>query len=642
MYIVIYKYYMAEIVRYSNIQQQNVTKNGVYEGTATQLAEQQGVADVIREEMLNTYGWQSPSEYYYGTAEKEVNPEPSDSMVSLGDLQDFGKDTEAAQMTPADKNVIPDWFWVDSLDNWCYFKITDDMTEFKKTSPRFGEWGNLLLEFASAGIVTIVDDVQKGDWWKAGLDTFKTISMISTHEKSIKITEKASEEVAEITADINKFIFGDNIVGNALATLSYYSIVVPSRMLATASTIRDVLTLPILLYNLLSTASSLDHEDVEAEPYPEMLASKNTENNMPRNCISMYMWNGYRRNWMPVKTMFEIYERYGKRSSRDIVASSLQLFCDKLRNATDDKYVEYLQVYGIIIEDDNIDDRFTQIRNAALDIKHNTTTDNDFVDQMTELLYGSPECVNALSRLLFLNIYGFDPRCFEAMEKRALLNKKHVIHVDNEDSHSWSESHWLENWSMWISLPRDKCKIKLYNKNTYQIINRPYQILDWNNRDLVGYEHKNIGHPCFMRGNDDLLWLCYWQRWTSTRGTEESGGTILDKTITVGGIQDIFKDDVDNWTAIREAMFEKHDDYGFDDWMINGNYLLSNHRFTIDEESPTSISTYEESTIAPDKVAPVNSIDDVSDNALVLKLSTGTVISRDNDNGMLDVAKRWR
>ena len=145
-----------------------------------------------------------------------------------------------------------------------------------------------------------------------------------------------------------------------------------------------------------------------------------------------------------------------------------------------------------------------------------------------------------------------------------------------------------------------------------------------------------------MRGNDDLLWLCYWQRWTSTRGTAESGGTILDETITVGGIQDIFKDDVDNWTAIREAMFEKHDDYGFDDWMINGNYLLSNHRFTIDEESPTAISTYEESTIAPDKVAPVNSIDDVSDNALVLKLSTGTVVSRDNDNGMLDVAKRWR
>ena len=165
MYIVIYedKYYMAEIVRYSNIQQQNVTKNGVYEGTATQLAEKQGVADVIREEMLNTYGWQSPSEYYYGTAEKEIDLEPSDSMVTIGDLQEFGKESEYAQSAPADKNVIPDWFWVDSLDNWCYFKITDDMSEFKKTSPRFGEWGNLLLEFASAGIATIVDDVQKGD-----------------------------------------------------------------------------------------------------------------------------------------------------------------------------------------------------------------------------------------------------------------------------------------------------------------------------------------------------------------------------------------------------------------------------------------------------------------------------------------------
>jgi hypothetical protein len=195
---------------------------------------------------------------------------------------------------------------------------------------------------------------------------------------------------------------------------------------------------------------------------------------------------------------------------------------------------------------------------------------------------------------------------------------------------------------MWIALPRDKCKIKLYNKNTYQLINRPFYTLNWCYRDLQGFEHKNLGHPCFMRGNDDVLWMCYWQRWTSTRGTQQDGGTILDKTITVGGIQDIFKVDVDNWTAIRESMFEKHDDYGFDDWMINGNYLLSNHRFTIDEESPSSISTYEESTLAPDKVAPVNSIDDVDENALVLKLSTGTVISRDNYNGSLEVAKRWR
>ena len=188
---------MAEIVRYSNIQQQNVTKNGVYEGTATQLAENQGVADVIREEMLNTYGWQSPSEYYYGTAEKEIDPEPSDSMVSLGDLQDFGKETEYSQSTPADKNVIPDWFWVDSLDNWCYFKITDDMTEFKKTSPRFGEWGNLLLEFASWGIVTIIDDVQKGDWWKAGLDTFKSMGDIPVEAKIFTNTIESAQKRVE-------------------------------------------------------------------------------------------------------------------------------------------------------------------------------------------------------------------------------------------------------------------------------------------------------------------------------------------------------------------------------------------------------------------------------------------------------------
>ena len=631
---------MAQIVRYSNIQQQNNSERGNYEGTGSGLAKEQGVADTLREEMYNTYGWQSPSEYYYGSSSKEVDSTKSETMMSLGELQEFLRNGEAPNDGPADRSVIPDWFWVDSLDNWCYFKITDDMTEFKKTSPRFGKWGNILLQFATMGMINVVDDIQKGEWWKAGLDALKTITMVSARETTIQVTEEISEVVARAAGEINKKLFGDNIIGNALATLSFSTLFVPVKMLTTAATIKDVITLPILLYNLFSTATSVDHEDVEAEPYPEMLGSLTTVNNMPRNCISLYMWNGYKRNWTPVKTMFEIYERYGKRSSIELLAASLRLFCDKMRDSDDEQFSKYLQVYGILLEDRT--GVFASMREECLRIKHESTSNAEFIARMTTYLYAYPQAVNALSRMLFMNMYGFDPRCIEAMEKRALLNKKQVVHVNNYDQNSWSENHWLENWSMWISLPREKCKLKLYNKNTYQLINRPYQFLQWNDRDLLGFEHKNIGHPCFMRGNDDLLWMCYWQRWTSTRSSEESGGSILDETITVGGVQDIFKDDIDNWTSIRESMFEKHDDYGFDDWMINGNYLLSNHRFTIDEESPTSITTYEESTIAPDKVAPVNSIDDVADSTMVLKLSTGTVVSRDNDNGMLDVAKRWR
>lgn len=631
---------MSDIVQYRSILQSNSSRYGSVDGTSPDLSSDQGVADVIREEMVNTYGWQSPSEYYYGSSNTEMSGKPSESMLSLGEIQRFYDLGELGDGGPADKSVIPDWFWVDSLDNWCYFKITDDMTEFKKTTPRFGKYGNLVVQMLGGGIVNVIDDIQKGNWWKGILDGLKTITMISPVETSVEITAESNDDIARVTGKINRIMFGDTIIGNALTALSYEALFVPAKMLATASTIEGLMTLPTMLYSMFSVFTSLDHEDVEAEPYPEEQASGNKKNNMPRNCISMYMWNGYKRNWMPMKSMLELYERYGKLSSKDLLVSSLELIAQRMRSESEEKFVIDLQLYGIIVEAH--DDTLSAVRDAALEIKRSSSTDYEFISKMTDLLILYPQCVNALSRMLFMNMYGFDPRCIESMQKRALLNKKQILRVDNGDSGTWSKEHYLENWSMWMALPRDRGKIKLYNKNTYQLINRPYQYMYYAKRDLGGFEHKNIGHPCFMRGNDDLLWVCYWQRWTSSRGKEEEEGSVLDKTITVGGIQDIFKDDVDNWKAVRDSMFEKHDDYGFDDWMINGNYLLSNHRFTIDEESPTSISTYEESTIAPDRVAPVNSIDECDGGSMVLRLSSGTVVSRDDDNGVIDVAKRWR
>ena len=88
-------------------------------------------------------------------------------------------------------------------------------------------------------------------------------------------------------------------------------------------------------------------------------------------------------------------------------------------------------------------------------------------------------------------------------------------------------------------------------------------------------------------------------------------------------------------------MFQKHDDYGFEDWMINCNYGLSYSKFTIDEESPTAISSYEESELNPLKVPMVNSIDRINKNQLVMRLSDSTVVNREDKNSMSHVAKRW-
>jgi hypothetical protein len=89
-------------------------------------------------------------------------------------------------------------------------------------------------------------------------------------------------------------------------------------------------------------------------------------------------------------------------------------------------------------------------------------------------------------------------------------------------------------------------------------------------------------------------------------------------------------------------MFEKHDDYGFEDWLINCNYLLSYSKFTVDEEQPSEVLTFEDSSIAPNKSEPVNSIDEYDGGIMTLSLSSGTVVSRDDGNELVDTAKRWR
>jgi hypothetical protein len=193
---------------------------------------------------------------------------------------------------------------------------------------------------------------------------------------------------------------------------------------------------------------------------------------------------------------------------------------------------------------------------------------------------------------------------------------------------------------MWMPLPCEKAKIKLYTNSSFQLINRPYYDFRLDYVITRGHIHASIGHPCFMRGNDDVLWMAYWLRWTSSPKVETDDGVFTD-SISARGIPDISDKDIENWNAIIEAMFQKHDDYGFEDWMINGNYGLSYSKFTIDEESPTAVSSYEESELNPERTPIVNTIDSIPKNKMVLSLSSSTVVNRDDKNGIDHIAKRW-
>jgi hypothetical protein len=343
---------------------------------------------------------------------------------------------------------------------------------------------------------------------------------------------------------------------------------------------------------------------------------------------------------MPVKQLFEVYDRYCKRSSYDLVYCTVKDFYEELI-ASDEVLDKFLETIGL--PNANGDAAIDAYRANAKWIKTNYGyNESKFCEMLTKLVMQIPQCINYCSRFLFINIYGIDPACIEAIQFRSPLSKKQTLYNWTEDNSSWTQKRWLENMSFWIPLPNDSAKIKMYLKDTFQLINRPTAYHDWFTRDLKGYMHKNIGHPCFMRGNDDVLWMCYWLRWTSTRGEKDEGGSLLSKTVTIEGMQDIMKEDVENWENIVSSMFERHDEYGFEDWLINGNYLLSYSKFTIDEEQPSDILTFEDSSLAPNKVEPVNSVDEFDESVMTLSLSTGTVVSRDDGNEYVDTAKRWR
>jgi hypothetical protein len=60
-------------------------------------------------------------------------------------------------------------------------------------------------------------------------------------------------------------------------------------------------SVPFLLYNIITGASQSRDADLNAEAMIEMCTSDPAEIMMPRAGISLYMWNGYTRSWTPVK-----------------------------------------------------------------------------------------------------------------------------------------------------------------------------------------------------------------------------------------------------------------------------------------------------------------------------------------------------
>ena len=607
---------MLDLFRFKNRSSQNEKESTEIKVELSYLDLEKGM-DSIREQAKEKYGWQSPYEYYYGTQKKTVKDLGRDcnTILSLEEIEKYKKATEDSKSEAADKDNVPNYFWVNSLSNWCYFKISSYTPTFSHTYQTLPGWARVCVAWLTCGLTEAIEHISRegwGSWWKIPVDMVSAF-LIPAMALPMAIAY---------------------VVGAGSLVSNYGEV-----------------SLPFLLYNIITGASQSREADLNAESMIEMCTSDPAEIMMPRAGISLYMWNGYTRSWTPVKHLVETYDRYCKRLSEGYYIAYLdKQFLEGYRRKSDRPNVNGLDYLGnYFLTYPLTEEHQAQWRAACEEWKARDWADKRQALNKLLAIFESPEEIEnqtyylrQMARELIIETFMFDPWAFDFLTQRSPINKKQTLGVDNHDSHHWGEWHYMENWGMYIPLSRDSAKIKSYADQSFQLINRPYSYVAHDYRDHNCWIHRNLGHPCFFRGNDDQLWMAYWMRWSTGNLNEHKNKHLLSEDTTMDGAYDISTDDIQNWDEIIETMFEKHDDYGFDEWMVNGDYGCAYKKFTIDEESPTAISSVEESTLNPEKIPPVNSIDRSDGARLKFTLSTGTVIGRDDQNGLLDTAKRWK
>lgn len=648
---------MADQIKYSNLVQRNEEELGRL-NLKPFGSDNKGGIDQVREDMKSKYGWLSPYEYYYGSQDSGQTKVDRTSLMPVF--------TPQADVEKADKDNIPNWFWVDSFCNWCYIKVSAYLpTRPLSTSTTIlGDilhgivgfdmiTGNLL----GAIIVETLIQMAEGnmDEWYSAIPTGIVTDWVAASDFTISAPfEYTTRFINEVNERV--FTITDRITGGIPRTVSRVlgSLMEASRFLAEKA---HLATMSGMISTLIRIFFEQKTADTEAENLIEMqLNGGSTKYNLSRNCLSTYMWNGFTRSWMPIKWMIKIYDSYMKRGNRklfqDLFGETARAIVENselyLKTIVPEEFIDNEELLRLDTTN-NIRGLITDFRNAVAKWR-NDYIDADLYASIENVIERSWNSTNELTRSVFMQVFTFDPACLDVFTTRSPLNKLQTIATaawGREHIEGFPNAHWLENWGMWVPLPNDKAKIKIYSDNTFQLINRPYSNFSYDHIVSRGNKHTNIGHPCFMRGNDDVLWMCYWLRWSSdyvyiSKSSSKLFGIFeLSSSTTSHGSPDMSDKDIENWNAILNSMFQKHDDYGFEDWMINCNYGLSYSKFTIDEESPTAVSSYEESELNPLRAPMVNSIDRINKNQLVMRLSDSTVVNREDKNGMSHVAKRW-
>jgi hypothetical protein len=150
---------MLDLFRFKNRSSRNEKKSTEIIAEASSVDLTQGM-DSIREAQKEKYGWQSPYEYYYGS-QKTVKDlgYACNTVLTIEEIEKYQKAADASNSEAADRDNVPNYFWVNSLANWCYFKVTSYTPTFSHTYSTLPGWARATVALLTVGLTEAIEHI---------------------------------------------------------------------------------------------------------------------------------------------------------------------------------------------------------------------------------------------------------------------------------------------------------------------------------------------------------------------------------------------------------------------------------------------------------------------------------------------------
>lgn len=600
-------------LRYDNKVNSWILDLKAVETETTQLTQTEKTA---RDQLLEKYGWMSPKEFYSLSDDQKA--------AAQGKVKGIVLDLDASELDLGDDSTDPkDYVWVNSLSNWCYWKVEQD---YGNLSVRTG-LGELCHELAEAR-----------DWLR--------------------------DKVSSACVDLWNFVT-DIDWTNPLSVLSLPYRILAAEYMAVWGTMYFLTVGPYYVTYAVGVAikqavtygypifEDIPETGINDEPRPD------PNQQYPESCMITYVWDGYHKRWVSLKRLVNYWRTIMYSNYPSFIKTCVELaFPDPntevLKNSPiegqpckwEDKVKSILVGWGVKNDEmggnDNPQYNIMDMVVACFDSYKKGQQDWDTclgnVGYALRFSKGMMEDTRYLMRQKFILDTGIDPIEFGDIYTQGICEKHARWMGNNFHDSTWAQFTMHEMWGLYVPLHADDCRIKYLDDQTGQTLIRAHGYQKQLYRDRHTVDVIWDGTPAFTRFSDGRMWMALWIRWS---------GIGWDATVkhwdkhSVNMTQQWTTSDAQLHTQIVSQMFDKHDDYGYDEWCINSNYGLEFKYFTVSEETPTEFKSKGESHLINTKTDIMTTeLDETDCGEIKFTIQTPTI--ERNKNDLLTTVEKWK